>query len=198
MRLLLTALLASLVSACVTVTNTLAPEQVATFRLARIDVSVPDAARVSWGDGEVAYAATRGVAPQDSGSVASTPEGRAYVRDSVAAKLKTAFERNLAGALPGVRLVRLDVIVQDVHIASVVQRILIGGGHTLRASVTLVDAKTGAVLSSFPAQTGASGAGQGLGGALLDAAVLDAPIDRVTDSYAAQYRRWLLNQSIFG
>ena len=192
MRIIFAAFAMLALAGCVTASNTLTPDQVATFRLAKTDVLVPEGARVSWGDGEVAYANTKGVSPQDSGSVSQTPEGRAYVRAQVAAKLKGALERELSGQLAGSRPVRLEVRVQDVEIASVLQRIIVGGQHSLRADATLVDAKTGAVLLQFPAQTATSAAGQGVLGSMIDAAAVDAPIDRVVANYSAQYKRWLL------
>jgi hypothetical protein len=41
------------------------------------------------------------------------------------------------------------------------------------------------------AKTTPSAAGQGIGGALIDAALLPDPIDRVTDNYAITYTNWL-------
>jgi hypothetical protein len=35
-------------------------------------------------------------------------------------------------------------------------------------------------------------AGQGIGGALLDQALLAEPLDRVADGYASQYAYWLM------
>ena len=61
-----------------------------------------------------------------------------------------------------------------------------------RADVTLVDARTGEVLSSYPSQTATALAGQGIAGSILDAAVMSDPIDRVVERYAAQYGDWLL------
>lgn len=193
MRAVCLTLIALLLAGCVTVSNTLSPDQVANFKLTRVDVVTPEEARISWGDGEVAYAATKGLPAHESGSVSATPEGRAFVREAVASKLKAALDRELSGTLNGARPVRLVVTVREVEIASVIQRILIGGGHSLRADATLVDAKSGAVLSAFPAQTAISLAGQGLAGSFIDAAVLDAPIDRVVGNYSGQYQRWLLN-----
>jgi hypothetical protein len=187
------ALTALALSGCVTVSNTLSPAQVASFKLARVDVVAPPEARISWGDGEVAYAATKGLPAHEAGKVATTPEARAFVRYAVTSKLRSALERELGGTLLGGRPVRLEVTIRDIEIASVIQRILIGGSHSMKADATIVDARTGAVLLRFPAQTAVSAAGQGIGGTLVDAATLDAPIDRVVRDYAAQYRRWLLN-----
>ena len=192
MRSLVIAAVSLALAGCVTASNTLSPDQVRTFRLTKVDVSVPEGASVRWGEGEVAYAATKGVGSTEASAVAETPEGRAFVRSAVASKLRDAFQRELGPALPGSRPVRLDVAVRVVEISPAIQRILIGGDHSLRADVTLVDAKTGEVLVRFPEQTARSMAGQGLLGTVVDAAAFDAPIDRVVGDYAEQYRRWLL------
>ena len=58
----------------------------------------------------------------------------------------------------------------------------------MTGDVTLVDAKTGAVLLTYASQSKMAMAGQGIGGVMLDAAIMGEPIDRVVDNYAEQYR----------
>jgi hypothetical protein len=58
----------------------------------------------------------------------NTPEGKAYVRDLLAPRIKAGVEQAMAGQLNGSRPVRLDIVVKSFVIASAVQRILIGGG----------------------------------------------------------------------
>jgi hypothetical protein len=184
-------LLALLVSGCVTASNSLPREQAAALRLSAVNVSFAPGARISWGDGERAYASTKG-APDQSDALANTPEGQAYVRNAIGSKVKTAMERHLGGRLKGTRLVRVEVNVTEVQIASVAQRILVGGNHSMKGDVALVDAKTGEVLVAYPAQSAVGMAGQGIAGTLIDQAVAPNPIDRIVDSYAAQYGHWLL------
>jgi hypothetical protein len=193
-RLLLAGSLALALAGCVTVANTLPPDQLAGMRLAGVTVRYAPAARIWWGDGERAYAATRGVAAHDSDTVANTPEGQAYLRSAIAAKVRDAMTRHLAGELTGSRPVRLEVAVTGVQIASAMQRILVGGGHMMSADVTLVDARTGQVLVAYPAQTAAAGAGSGLLGTMVEHAALAEPIDRVVDNFASQYSRWLMRR----
>jgi hypothetical protein len=156
-----------------------------------VNVSFAPGAKISWGEGERAYASTKGVPAHQSNTVANTPEGQAYIRNAIGSKVKAAMERHL-GRLKGTRLVRVEVKVTDVEIASAVQRVLVGGHHSMRGDVVLVDAKTGEVLSAYPAQTAMGVAGQGIAGALIDQAIAPDPIDRVADNYAAQYGHWLL------
>ena len=190
----LTFLLSGFLSGCVTVANNLSPDQVANFRLAGVSVTYAPGARIWWGDGERAYASLKGLPAHESDTVANTPEGQAYVRSTVAAKVKAAMERHLAGQLNGARPVRVEVSVKDVEIASVIQRILVGGAHRMTADVNLVDAKTGQVLVAYPAQTATGMAGQGLLGTMVDQAAFAEPIDRIVENYASQYGNWLLRK----
>lgn len=190
----LTILLGGLVSGCVTVSNNLSPDQVANFRLAGVKVDFEPNARIWWGDGERAYASLKGLPAHDSETAANTPEGRAYLRTTIASKVKAAMERHLAGQLNGSRPVRVEVAIKDVQIASAIQRILVGGHHSMMGDVSLVDAKTGQVLVSYPAQTAMGAAGQGLLGTMIDHAAFAEPIDRVVENYASQYGNWLLRK----
>lgn len=186
------AALAMLVAGCVTVSNTLTQQQVTGFRLVNVDVAYAPDARIWWGDGEREFAATRGMAAHDADKVASTPEGVQYVRGRLTQKLVDSTRRNLAGDLAGSHPVRLQILVREVHISSPIQRILVGGGHLMKADVTITDAKTGRVLSSYPNLIASAVAGQGIVGAMVEHAAADAPIDRVVANFTTRYRKWLL------
>lgn len=181
---------------CQTVaTNTLSVDDVATMKFAGVDVRFAPDARILWGDGERAYAASKGQPATESDELAKTPEGQAYLRNTIATKLKGAMEKQLAGGLNGKRPVRVVVTVKAVQIASAIQRILIGGHHHMVGDVTLTDAKTGAALLSYEAQGTMAMAGQGIGGTLVDAALMGEPIDRVVNNYAETYSGWLLRRN---
>jgi hypothetical protein len=188
-RLILVAVIAAALGGCVTASNTLSVDEVSSLRYAGVNVSFAPDAHIWWGDGERAYAASKGQ-PAASDELAKTPEGRAYLRNSIAAKVKAAMDRNLAGALGGTRPVRADVRIKAVTITSTVQRVILGGHHQMVADVTLVDARTGAVLLPHEAQTKVTNAGQGVA-ALVDNAIMGDPMDRVVNDYANQYTGWL-------
>lgn len=191
---ILLALAAIGLASCVTAKNTLSLDDIATLRLAGVDVSFAPNVHIWWGDGERAYAASKGQSVLESETLAKTPEGQAYLRNTIAAKVKGAMERKLSAELAGARPVRVQVTVKSVVISSAIQRVLVGGHHSMVADVTLVDAKTGALLLPYAGQTTQAGAGQGIGGVLVDAALLPDPIDRVADNYAATYVYWLLRK----
>jgi predicted small secreted protein len=193
-RLILVVLAALTLAGCVTASNTLGPDQVAALHLQSTAVSFPFNARIRWRDGERAYAASKGISDFDADEAVKAPAGQAYLHDAVRAKLVRAFEASLKGELTGTRPVRLEIVVKDLEIASAPQRILVGGQHRLTADVTLVDARSGAVVLAFSEQNAIAGAGQGIGGVLLDNVFLGDPIDRVIQNYATQYRNWLLRK----
>lgn len=147
---------------CQTVTNTLPLEQIVDLRVAEISVSVADGAQV----------------PPD-------------LRDAVGPKVKAAMERQLSPRLKGSTPVRVEVTVRTVKIASEVETILVGGSHGMTADVRLVDPRTKAVLLSYDAQSNYVGGGAGVGGLIIDRAVLPHPIDRIAEGFAFQYAEWL-------
>ncbi len=193
-RLLMIMGLGLMLGGCVTASNTLAPDQVATMRFQSVAVTFQPGARIWWGDGERAYAASKGQNVLQAEEAAKSEEGQAYIRNAIATRLSQAFEKNLRPELTGARPVRVEIKVKEVEIASAIQRILIGGHHRLRADVDLVDARSGAVVLAFSDQGAMARAGQGVGGVLLDNAFLGDPIDRVIQNYASQYRNWLLRK----
>lgn len=189
-RFLLTLSLALLVGGCATAPKrTLSPDQVASLRLSAIKVQVAPDATLWWGEGERRYAAAQGRSRMEAAAIGKTPEGRAHLSGVIAAKTKDALQQRIGGRLHGGRDVVLQVTVRGVFIASAAQRILVGGGHFLKADAELVDAKTGAVVLSYTSQNAKAYAGQGIG-VLVDQAFAD-PIDRVVDSYATTYAKWL-------
>lgn len=194
-RIIVLGLVALALAGCVTATNTLSVDDVATMKFAGVDVRFSPAVRIWWGDGERAYAASKGQPATESDNLAKTPEGQAYLRNTIATKVKAAMEHHLAGGMTGARPVRVVVTVTSVQIASAIQRILIGGHHHMTGDVTLTDAKTGATLLSYAAQGTMSLAGQGIGGTLIDAALMGEPIDRVVNNYAETYSGWLLRRN---
>ena len=57
------------------------------------------------------------------------------------------------------------------------------------------DARTGAIVAPYEGQSTMTMAGQGVGGVMLDAALMGEPIDRVINNYADQYGNWLTRRS---
>ena len=182
---------------CVTAENSLSANDIANMKLAGVTVSYAPDALVIWDDGIRAYAASKGIV-EDMATATNTPEGKAYVRNLLASRLKGDVEQQMSGHFNGTRPVRLDVVVHSFMIASAVQRIVIGGGHGMSADANLVDARTGAVIISHPKlMTNVAAAGGVLGTAVQAAVEAAAKIDNtdtLANGWGATYRDWLLRR----
>jgi hypothetical protein len=183
---------------CVTAENSLSANDIAGMKLAGVSVSYAPDALVVWDDGIRAYAASKGIV-EDMASATNTPEGKAYVRNLLASRVKGDVERQMAGQLNGTRPVRLEVVVHSFAIASAVQRIVIGGGHGMTADANLVHARTGAVILKHPNLMANVAAAGGLVGTAVQSAIEAAAkvdnTDTVANKWGTTYRDWLLRRA---
>lgn len=184
--------LAAVLAGCNTVQNPLAQQQIESLRLATVNVAISDTTTLWWGDGDRAFARSKGRSESDAEELSKTPEARAFIANAVTAKISAALEQQLKPVLAGQRPVKVVVHLRRLYMASVIQRLVVGGHHELIADVMLVDAKTGSTILAYPDFRTIALAGQGIGGTLVDAAVLADPIDRLTQNFATTYRDWLL------
>jgi hypothetical protein len=183
---------------CVTTENSLSANDIAAMKLVGVSVSYTPDANVQWDDGIRAYATSKAIVDDQIATATNTPEGKAYVQNLLAARIKPGIERAMAGQLNGTRPVRLDIVVQSFTISSAVQRILIGGGHGMVADANLVDARTGAVIIAHPRLTAVLLAGQGVLGTAVEAALTNGgqtTLDRIVVTYGENYRNWLLRRA---
>src|SRR4051812_50195741 len=132
------------------------------MKLTGVTVSYAPDALVIWDDGIRAYAASKGIV-EDMAAATNTPEGKAYVRNLLASRVKGDVERQMAGQLNGTRPVRVDVVVRSFMIASAVQRIVIGGGLHITAGGKFVHAQAGAAVPLPPHFAVGGGGAGGLG-----------------------------------
>ena len=195
-RILCLGLLAFALAGCVTTQNPLSRQDVESFRLASAHVDIDSAATLWWGDGDRAYARSKGRSEADSEELSKTPEARAFTAQLASAKIGAALEQQLKPVLTGPRPVKVNVHLRRLYVASAIQRVIVGGSHEMTADVTVTDARTGALLVSHPGFHAIALAGQGIGGAMLDAALMADPIDRLTLNFASKYREWLLPQAV--
>jgi hypothetical protein len=154
--------LALALAGCQTASNRVPLEQIADIRVGEVSVSLADGAQI----------------PAD-------------LRDAVAPKVKAAMDRHLSPRFKGPTPVRVEVRVRSVKIASEVETIVVGGVHEMTADVTLIDLNTKAVIHTNESFKNGVGGGGGIGGLVIDRAVLSAPIDRVADGFAFQYAQLL-------
>ena len=184
---------------CVTAENSLSQYDIASMKLTDVTVSYTPDARVQWEDGIRAYATSKAITDDQIATATDTPEGKAYVRNLLAPKIKAGVGKAMAGQLNGSRPVRLDIVVKNFAIAGAVQRIVIGGGREMTATANLVDARTGSVIIANPDLRAYLMAGQGVLGTAVQAAIDNAAAqsvaDQVADRYGQNYRDWLLRRA---
>jgi hypothetical protein len=184
---------------CVTAENSLSQNDIAGMKLTGVTVSYAPDARIQWEDGIRAYATSKAITGDQIATATDTPEGKAYVRNLLAPKIKAGVERAMAGQLNGSRPVRLDIIVKNFAIAGAVQRIVVGGGREMTATANLVDARTGAVIIANPELRGYLYAGQDVLGTAVQAAIdsnaTQSVADQIAERYGQNYRDWLLRRA---
>lgn len=198
-RLAALGLVVALAGCVTTAVNSLSRNDIAGMKLTGVTVSFAPDALVQWEDGIRAYATAKAITDDQIATATDTPEGKAYVRNMLAPRIKAGIEKVMAGQLNGSRPVRLDVIVKSFAISSAVQRILIGGGRGMTADANLVDARTGAVIIANPDLRAFLMAGQGIVGTAVQAAIDNAStqsvVEKVVDRYGENYRDWLLRKT---
>ena len=184
---------------CVTVENSLSQNDIEAMKLTAVTVSYAPDAMVQWEDGIRAYATSKAIIDDQIATATDTPEGKAYVRNVLAPRIKSGIEQKMAGQLNGSRPVRLEVVVKSFAIAGAVQRILIGGGRGMVADANLVDARTGALIIAYRDLMVSIPVPGGLAGIAIQAAIDNAsersPADKVADLYGENYRNWLLRRT---
>jgi hypothetical protein len=181
---------------CVTTENRLSKDDAGSMKLTGIHVSIAPDAYVEWEDGVRAYAKAQAIPDGQIGTALNSPEGKAYLNGMLASQIKSRTERVMAGALTGSRPVRLDIIVRNFTVSSPLKRVLVGGGHVLKADANLVDARTGAVIVAHPNLGGAALTGNGLVGTpvsmVIESNLKESVAERIMDAYAENYRYLLL------
>jgi hypothetical protein len=180
----------------VTTENSLSQNDIASMKLTGVAVSFAPEAGIQWEDGIRAYATSKAITDDEIAAATNTPEGKAYVRNMLAPRIKAAVEQAMAGQLVGSRPVRL---VKSFVMASAVQRILIGGGRGMVADANLVDARTGALIVAYPDLRAMVYAGNGIVGtavqAAIDSASAQSPADKLAGVYGQNYRDWLVHKT---
>ena len=100
----------------------------------------------------------------------------------------------MARRTQGARPVRLVATVTRVDIPSVAQRVIVGGHPAVQADIEVIDARSGAVLTTYRGAVGRRPAGQGIM-ALADSVAVSAGaddlFDRAANDYAEGFDGWL-------
>lgn len=174
-------------------------EELLAYRIVAVEARATPDVSLSWPFGLLAYIQHKKLNPNDpaNGGLASTPEGRAWMGERVAAQLRDSLRRNAVPAFKGLRPAKLVGTVKSMSVPSHAQRMIIGGIPTIAADVALVDATSGRVIAAYTGGTDWTFAGMGFSGTLAEAALSQAitgTMDhsgRLTDAVATSFVNWI-------
>jgi hypothetical protein len=81
-----------------TVENSLSQNDIAAMKLTGVTVSYAPDAMVQWEDGIRAYATSKAIVDDEIATATDTPEGKAYVRNMLAPRIKSGIEQKMAAS----------------------------------------------------------------------------------------------------
>lgn len=166
-------------SACATgPVNTLSQDSRDALRIDAIDVSYAPDAKVDWFDG------------QGGGPIDPVAQ-EAYLKQKAIAPIKAALNAEIPPAFRGTAPATLKIRIREVYIPATATHILIANiPYRIRADLDLVDNRTGKSLLAVENFNGLSRSYGGVVG-ILEAAVADDPILRVSKAFAHVLSGWL-------
>lgn len=194
--------------------NPMTAQQIKSLDIDVINVTVKPSTEISWGEGETAYAESKGCEkpepitatdgdayntaaaenkPQDCDydALVDSPEAQAFMADRLTTLLQDALETQTAPAFQGTTPARLDVEVIGLHIVSGGQAVLIGGNHTLQATLNVVEIGSGKTIAANPELAALAGYGPGGLISLIVEATSKDPVVRLSAGYASAARKWI-------
>lgn len=204
---------ASLAGGCATAELSLSVAEMTQIRIAGTDVTYEPDVRFQWETAEEEFLATRplpkkkapagavlvsegnealtaaAAAAAARSEAARTPEGQAFLKAKLEAKLRAAYARDLQPHFPGQRPVRIVDHLHGFIVPSTAQRVVLGGTPMLLAVTYLKEDGSGRQLGKLDAVTGAA-SGQGWL-ALADAAMMPAVEDRLIANHVEKVKGWL-------
>ncbi len=167
-----------LVAGCATgPQNTLAQDKRDSLRIDKIEVSFAPDANILWFDAQGA--------PEEPAAKL------AYLEQKAIGPIKSALEAEVRPTFRGSDPATLKVRIRLVHIQAAAARIIIGAvPYSMKADLELVDARSGRTIL---AATNFDAFSQSFGGVagILEAAVADEPIIRVSKAFAHVLTIWL-------
>jgi len=194
--------------------NPMTAEQIKSLDIEVVAVSVLAGTPISWGDGEAAFAASKGCEKPDSDAAGAgdsynmaaaekpkngcdydalveSPEAIAFMNARIVSILDKAFRDQVQPAFQGTAPARVEVEVTHLHIVSGGQAVLIGGNHILRATLNVVDLATGKTIASNPEMFSIAGYGAGGFLSLIIEATSNDPVERLSAGYAVAAQKWI-------
>jgi hypothetical protein len=158
--------------------NTLTQDRRDALRIDAVEVTFAPDAKVDWFDG------------QGGGPVDPVAQ-QAYLRQKALGPIKAALDAEIRPAFRGAAPATLKVRIRRVYIPATATRIIIANiPYEIRADLELVDNRTGKSLLVASDFDGLARSYGGVAG-ILEAAVADDPIIRVSKAFAHVLMGWL-------
>jgi hypothetical protein len=179
MRIVVVLALCLLVAACASgPQNTLTQDRRDSLRIDTVEVGFPPDAKISWFDAQ-------GDAPED-------PAARlAYLEQRAIGPIKAALDAEIKPAFRGTEPAKLRVRIRYLRIPATAVRIIVGASpYSIRADLELVDAKSGQIILAASNLDAFSTSFGGVAG-IVESAVADEPIIRVSKTFARVLSTWL-------
>jgi hypothetical protein len=172
-------------AACATsATNILTQDKRDALRIDLVEVTFTSDAKIDWSD-------ALGAAPEEPAA------RRAFLERKAIGPIKTALDAEIIPAFRGTDPAKLKVRIRNVSIPALALQVILGsGGYAIKADIELVDAKTGKTLLEAPDFNGLAASHSGVLG-VLEAAVADEPIIRVSKAFAQVLKTWLKTGEAF-
>jgi len=204
-RTALSILLAGMLAACATgPKNPLTAEQIEALDIQTINVSVASHTPIAWGAGEEAYAESKGCKkpePETGGSgdqynvaaaenkkqgcdydaLVSSPEARAFMQARIVEMMEDALKAKVQPAFRGTNAASLNIVVVEVRVISGGQSVFVGRNHVLRATLDVVETKSGQSVASNHQLFFQAGYGPGGFLSLIVEAASSDPVLRLSD-----------------
>lgn len=194
--------------------NPMTAQQIKAIDIDVVEVSVFSGTPISWGEGEEAYANSKGCEkpepdtatagdgyntgaaqnkPQDCDyeALINSPEARKFMEARVVAMITDAFQKRVQPSFQGTAPAKLQVKVVEVTIVSGGQSVFVGGSHVLRATLNVVDLASGKTIASNPELFSIAGYGPGGLLSLIVEAASNDPVERLSDGYADAAKIWI-------
>lgn len=189
--------------------QSLSEAELKTFAYQATDVSITSLNKVKWGrfkreqarinkgnpiDGTTVEAAKKKqLENADFAYSALFPSSDEHANKMLTLPMEKSMKTEMDKIMLGDRPVKGVVTIEEVAIASAAQKLLVGGGNYLLASVQLVDVSTNSVLASFPKARVVQGSLlNGVSGTLLAEVGKRTKFERASDSFAQHIRRWFV------
>jgi hypothetical protein len=190
---------ALLLAACVTVApHTVSMDNIRGLKLVDVEITGAEVIR-SWPDLESAYAKSPNADPEivqrlQPNSVGALPPARDFIAAELRRMIKSEFDTQFADVFVGPRAARAMVHLKAVDIPSSGPLLIGGQTAVIDAEITLLDARSGAPMISYPGNSANRYLPGGLIAPIARAAVGDEG-RRLLQRYMQQHREWLLRSA---